>query len=579
MQRAKVGVLLLNEAGQITFANSVATHLLDLPQDAIGQVFGSQQQFVNQQGEVLAFEQLPTQQALTTGQAVSNMLLGLNLTDQPSPRWLRFEVELQVNSGEAIALATQLVCLCWEVDSPLAQGLPDLDDGAMLAYMGHELRTPLNAILGFTQLMQRDQTLASNHHELLSIIERSGEQLLNLISDLVELGKIKAGQASLNYAPLSLRNLLTGLEQILSLKAEAQGLPLQFDLAAEVPTYVKADEGKLRQSLLSLLSSIIRLSQSEPLHIAVESVATSASEMVLRLQVFSSSANVAQLRSHLLEATQQQNPDGWNLRLTISQKLIQMLGGTLRIGAESDLVAVCELPIWLTEPEGSDAQAQTQNQIVGLASDQPAYQILVVDDDPVSRSLMARILGEIGFKVKQAIDGQQAVQIWQQCQPDLIFMDMRMPKMDGYEATQQIKAQAPALPILVLTANQLTAEQIRAAQWTDLVSKPVRREVLLGKLQQHLGLRYLYEAASRPPEQPVALPLELQIETLQQMPHDWLQAVYQAAAQGSDRLIYNLVQQVPAEQLALSKAITALADEFQFDQILKCLQRAGLDAA
>ncbi|NJL86389.1 MAG: response regulator [Leptolyngbyaceae cyanobacterium SM1_1_3] len=581
MQSVQVGVLLLNEAGQITFANPAAVNLLGLPNSYMGKLLSSQIQLVDRQGESVSLGQLPIQQTLATGQPTYDVVLGIKLATQALPRWLRFDVDLQSSSNSssnrAIAPITQLICTCVELAPADQQGHSKLADGAMLAYMGHELRTPLNAILGFTQLMQRDPALAENHRELLNIIERSGEQLLSLISDLVELGKIQAGQINLNLAPLNLQSLLMGLEQMLCLKAEAQGLKLRFELAAGMPTYIEADEGKLRQSLLSLISSLIKLSQTEPVQINIQSVASdSLNAAVLRLQIQSTTANATQVRSQLSTATQPQNPDSWNLRFTISQKLIQMLGGALHLGAAGDLIAVCELPIVLLKANPLETKVQSQVKVIGLALNQPPTN-LVADDDAVSRLLMVKLLKEAGFKVKQAVDGQQAVQLWQEYQPDLICMDMRMPKMDGYEATQQIRVQAPTLPILVLTANELTPDQVRAGQWHDLVPKPIRRDLLLDRLQQHLELEYRYEQPASAVE-PSAMLLDLQIETLQQMPAVWLQDVYQAAAQGSDRLIYQMAQQLPAEKTALARALTALADEFQFDQILKCLQRAGLES-
>ena len=570
MQRIAAGVLLLNQAGQITFANAAAIALLNLPENYIGQVLG-QQQFINPQGEPLPLEHLPVQRALASHQACIGTVLGLHIANQAVPRWIRLDVEPQMNT--ASASVSQLVCTCSEVAGFLDQA-PSLGNEALLAYMGHELRSPLNAILGFTQLMQRDTTMAHSHLELLQIIERSGEQLLSLIGDLVELGKIQAGQVGLSHTAIHLPNLLSTLEQMLRHKAKAQGLSCSFCAATAVPTHITADESKLRQSLLSLLGCIIKLSQAEPIQIEVQTV-TAATQTVLRLEVSSSATNALRVRSQLSGAAGAASSESWSLQLTISRQLIKALGGTLQIGISGSLIVAYEVPIRLMEINHRTPQPQTQDPIVGLAPGQPAYQILVVDDDPVSRLLMARLLGELGFQVKQAINGRQALQMWQQQPPHLICMDMQMPQMNGYEATQRIRAQAPSLPILVMTANRPTPEQLRAAQWDDFVPKPIRRHVLLEKLQQHLGLAYQYESTLL--AESAAAPLGLPVAMLQQMPDAWLQALYQAAVQGSDRLVYDLAQQIPAPCEALSQALIALADEFQFEQILQDLQQTSVE--
>ncbi|MEO1401304.1 MAG: ATP-binding protein [Cyanobacteria bacterium J06635_1] len=476
----------------------------------------------------------------------------------------------------------------------------NLAKSEFLANMSHELRTPLNAILGFTQLMGRDRDLRTYQLERVNIINRSGEHLLALINDVLSMSKIEAGRTLLNETRFDLHQLLVSLEEMLLIKADAKGLQLGFEVGAAVPQYVEADQGKLRQVLLNLLGNAIKFTEQGKvlLQISAQTVAQSAPpapsaspappapsppSYKITFKVQDTGPGIApEELDHLFDPFYQsaQNPNtqqGTGLGLAISQRFIQLMGGDITVQNRPPHGATFVFDI-LAKPTLAVALPQTvpSQRVTGLAPNQPDFRILVVEDADDSRRLLVELLSSVGFSIREAANGQAAVDLWQTWQPHLIWMDMRMPVMDGYEATRQIRAAHPPptthhpSPIIIaLTASAFEEERtaVLASGCNDFVRKPFQEQTIFAAMAHHLGVQYTYagelsDASAKREE------TGLRAEDLAKMPQPWICRLHRAAVQVDAEHIKQLIQQMPPQHAVISTQLLTLTENFEFDTII-----------
>ncbi len=384
----------------------------------------------------------------------------------------------------------------------------NLAKSEFLANMSHELRTPLNAILGFTQVMSRDYSLSSEHQENLAIINRAGEHLLKLINDILEMSKIEAGKITLNCSSFDLIHLLKNLEEMLHLRAASKNLELLFEYAPGIPKYIETDENKLCQVLLNLLGNAIKFTDKGSVTLRVrlgvgEQGSRGAGEQgeqnlsypsLLFFEIQDTGCGIAPQELELLfEAFEQTEigrkfQQGTGLGLAISRKYVQLMGGDISVSTTPGVGSTFafDVQIALTCPREIPIN-QIKSQIRALAPSEKVYRILVVDDSKESRILLVKILTSLGFEVNEATNGSEAIANWESWQPHLIFMDMRMPVMDGYEATRIIKAREighgtgntsrkfPKLKQLVSSGSQYLAEELTNSGEGEVL-KVVRKE-------------------------------------------------------------------------------------------------------
>ncbi|RMG08954.1 MAG: GAF domain-containing protein [Cyanobacteria bacterium J055] len=475
-----------------------------------------------------------------------------------------------------------------------------------LANMSHELRTPLNAILGFTQLLARDISLSPQHQDYLGIIGRSGEHLLGLLNNVLEMSKIEAGQIVLNEKNFDLYRLLQSLEEMLRLKAKTKGLQLIFDWTPDVPQWVRGDENKLRQVLLNLLSNALKFTEIGSVTLRVSSTLGDASlethplprthergQMTLCFEVEDTGPGIAaaELES-LFEAFVQtevgrRSQEGTGLGLPISQKFVQLMGGGITVDSEVGRGTTFAFEIPANRAEAADDLDRPDNRrIVGLAPGQPTYRILIADDTWESRLLLVNLLSPLGFEVREAENGRAAIEIWESWEPHLIFMDMRMPVMDGYEATCTIKAtlQGQATAIVALTASVFHKHRsvVRSAGCDDFVSKPFREETIFNKLAKHLGVRYRYQEddlglLSPEPQSNDICSTDLVPESLAIVPESWISDLRDAALSAREKRLKELISQISEDHGDLARALDRMVEHLCFDRIVELTQPPSHD--
>lgn len=476
-----------------------------------------------------------------------------------------------------------------------------------LSNMSHELRTPLNAILGFSQLLSRDSGLGEDQRQYLSIIIRSADHLLILINNILQMSKIEVGLVTVNKSTFDLQRLLESTEEMLKMQAEKKGLQLIFDCAPNLPKYVETDESKLRQVLINIIGNAIKFTSEGGVTLRIKherlnrEKATDLSLCCLLFEVEDTGAGILpeEMDSLFKPFAQTESgrkaQEGTGLGLPISKQFVHLMGGEMTVVSNVGEGSIFKFDIKVSLPDAVEIQVtQTARRVVGIEPGQPEYRILAVDDRLESRLLLMRMLSSLGFVVREAENGVQAIEVWSSWEPHLIWMDMRMPVMDGYEATKRIKAhlKGQATVIIALTASAFDEERsvILSAGCDDFVAKPFREQVILEKMAKYLGVRYVYDqelsATSQNSQFSSALfvdeiagktgtgnlPFSLSASSFEVMPSEWIDELYEAAEEVDNDWIFRMILAIPPVHGDFGNAIAELANNFRCDRIIDLIE-------
>lgn len=450
---------------------------------------------------------------------------------------------------------------------------------SFIANMSHELRSPLNAILGFSQLMIRGNNLPLDQRENAGIINRSGDYLLTLINNILDLSKIEAGKVTLNPSDIDLHRLLEDVEDMLHLKASNSRLELKFEHDENVPRYICTDGVKLRQVLINLLSNSIKFTNKGQVSLRLFQGDHETDDVfTLCFQVTDTGVGMTSSElSKLFEAFSQaqagkDSQEGTGLGLAISRKFVQLMGGDITVESKVGQGTTFEFSIQTKLGEAVESQIiQNYRKVLELAPNQPPYKLLIVDDKIINRQLLIKLLAPIGFELKEAANGEEAIAVWDEWEPHLIFMDMRMPVMDGYEATKYIKStpKGNATAIIALTASVLEEEKaiVLSAGCDDFLRKPFREQIIFDALTKHLGVQFIYEEASAMDMSQQTQP-SLTSADLEIMSPEWRSRLYQAALEADRDRVMRLIQEIPTTEIHLVVSLQKLDNQFEFDEIM-----------
>jgi signal transduction histidine kinase/DNA-binding response OmpR family regulator len=466
-----------------------------------------------------------------------------------------------------------------------------------LSTMSHEIRTPMNAILGYAQLMLRDPDLGADAKANLKIIGRSGEHLLGLINEVLDMSKIEAGRMDLNPTTFNLTSLVGDLASMFRLRAEAKGLQFEALVDGESAPYVVADEGKLRQALINLLGNAIKFTARGHIrlhvtltlvtldHVTLEHLGLDnekANRLWLSARVEDTGAGISdEEQGKLFEPFSQirrglYGQEGTGLGLAISRKYARLMGGDITVTSSPGTGSIFRLEIPLERGDAGVAVRRSDSRrVIGIRAGPEVPRILVVDDHPEGRDWLMKLLGSIGFSIRGADNGEAAIRDWEEWNPHLILMDVHMPVMDGLEATRRIKASpwGKETVIIALTASALHDDRLTVSQSgvDDFVMKPCREGELLDKIRAFLKIAYRYEESDETDRQPVAGVAALSAERLGPVPRELLEELRNATLSGNKRLLDKLILKAPETS---AKALQELADGYEYDALTRLLEEA-----
>jgi PAS domain S-box-containing protein len=461
----------------------------------------------------------------------------------------------------------------------------NLAKSEFLANMSHELRSPLNVILGYSQLLYREKKINHEQKDQLDIINQSGKHLLSLINDVLEMSKIEAGQKKLTIKEFDLFFLLDSLENSFGLRAVKKGLDLSFARADNVPQFIRIDDGILRQILINLLSNAIKFVEEGEIQVKIDAATEKGKELYLSFQVKDTGLGIKHDElTHIFDPFEQaeagrNKEEGTGLGLAISQQFAQLLGGEITVisNAGKGSVFTLKIPVEIAAAD-LVPKANINRHIIGLRSGQENNRILIVEDHHQSRKLLSNLLQIIGFEVTEAANGREGVERFHSWQPDIIIMDMRMPEMDGYEATRRIKnSGGKETPIIALTASAFMEdrEQILSAGCDDLIIKPFEESDVFYTIGKYLKIDYIYNSNIEDlalGEEKLWVETKLTKKLFADVPRKLLKEIRNITLDCNKKNMESLTKRIRTSGFnKLADILEQLAQQFQFDKILNII--------
>jgi signal transduction histidine kinase len=450
-----------------------------------------------------------------------------------------------------------------------------------LANMSHELRTPLNAVLGFSEMMRKDPKTPTSIQQNLKIIHSNGEHLLALINDVLDMSKIDAGHIKLELDLIDIGLLFDEVVDIIQSQAVKKGLQLIFDHNSDFPRYAKTDRAKLRQILISLLSNAVKSTDKGSINLRLKVHDNQLEHTTLYIEVEDTGTGIAETKLKQIfqpfeQLGEHSEKQGTGLGLALTKQFVELMGGTISVNSKLGQGSTfnLEIPVQITENSESVTTEVHHNQILGLAPDQPEWRILIVEDNLENRLLLKQLLETVGFVVHEATNGEEAISAFKEWQPHFIWMDRRMPVMDGLEATHRIKTMEGGKEtiIVALTASVLMEQlnEVLNAGSDDFVRKPYNPDEIYDCIAKHLNVRYVYKETSELQDQNVSL--ELNSDDLVNLPAQWLNEFLTAAQLGDIEAMLSLTKTLPESESETKAKLEHFIKEFQLEYLIKILE-------
>lgn len=456
-----------------------------------------------------------------------------------------------------------------------------------LANMSHELRTPMNAVLGFSQLMQKDNGLSPDQRETLNIINNSGKHLLELINDVLDMAKIEAGRVVIENGNFDLGALIINTINMMHERAEAKDLQLLLDQSSNFPRFVNTDEAKLRQILLNLIGNAIKYTQKGcvAVRLTAEDLADDR-QCLLICEVKDTGIGIAEqglpfVFDTFVQVGRESDQQGSGLGLRITKQYAELMGGQVTVASELNKGSSFTLTLPVAKVEQSeiiDKLVLDAKQVRGLAAGQPVYRVLIVEDQLENRLLLKKLMESVGFQVFEAVNGRQGVEQFTRWQPHFIWMDRRMPIMDGIAATQKIRtlSNGDKVKIVAVTASVFTEQrqEFLNAGADDIVGKPYRDAEIFACMTKHLGVQFTYDEPVSEKNN-IAEQL-LNAQRLKRLPEALLSELQQAAMSLDIEQSLDVIEHIKAIDAPLADVLAGRVNQFDFAALTKLLGDADI---
>lgn len=453
---------------------------------------------------------------------------------------------------------------------------------AFLANMSHEIRTPMNAILGFAQLMQRDPALTPQLQEQLAVINRSGEHLLSLINDILEMSKIEAGRSAFAPKTFDLHGLLDELEAMFRVRCAAKKLSLLFERIGEVPRWVVTDESKLRQVLINLVGNAVKFTDEGGIALRT-GVRRGEGKVELMFEVEDtgpglSEEEIDQLFQAFEQAGAGRRSGGTGLGLALSRGFVQLMGGALTLTSTVGKGSIFRFTIPVRPGKEEDAGLrEAKRRVLRVKPGGEDIRILIADDRETNRQLLTQLLAKVGFRTREAVNGEEAVAAFREWNPQVILMDMTMPVMDGYEATRIIKSDPSGMgtAVIAVTASAFDDDRQRvlAAGADGYLAKPFKEADLFEIIRGLTGVEYQYdEGEGTVPEQPVTEDaMTLLREAVAGLPPDLVHSLLEATLSADIGLLNELIDQVSHGNARAAQMMREMAAHYRYEELFSLL--------
>ena len=460
-----------------------------------------------------------------------------------------------------------------------------------LSKMSHEIRTPMNAILGFSQLLRRDPNLSEIQNKYLNTINHSGEHLLTLINDVLEMSKIEAGCIVLQPEPLDFYSLFEDLVNMFRIRVEAKNLQFDVLLEKNVPHFITGDSAKLREVIINILSNAVKFTEKGGIVIRADLAPGQSAngdvgdEIHLLVEVEDTGCGIAKKDINAVftpfeQADKEHWHSGTGLGMPISRQFARMMGGDLTVknSVGKGSIFTFTFNAQLSSKDNiTSVKDENKLSIIHLAPGQKASKILVADDDDSNLELLLQLLKSIGFKTCQAHDGEEAFKVFKKEKPDAVLMDYHMPKADGFQATQKIKAtpEGKDVPVIIVTASALDQnhESALAAGADDLVKKPYIEDDLLEKIRKILHLKYIYDESDSSKAETTQKKEEMAnvTDTIKGLPRELVAEMRRTVLEGNQNNFLKLVDSAKIDP-KLAKVLRSKAENFEYENLEKLLK-------
>ncbi len=450
-----------------------------------------------------------------------------------------------------------------------------------LTNMSHELRTPLNAILGFSKLMRKGPNITDTQMENLNIISSSGEHLLNLINNILDISKIEAGHIAMEYSDVNLNLFLHEIESLMAVQVDKKNLRFILEAPDDLPQIVSADAVKLRQVLINLIANAVKYCPKGHIRLQVN-VAKQTSPQNIRLRFVVQDTGIgireADMNRIFLPFHQIVHSasvaTGTGLGLAICKQYIELMDG--RIGVDSiygqGSEFYFEIPVVVRPDLDNETEDQLFEHVIGLADGQQQFRLLIAEDQPENRRLLHNLLAPLGFEIREAVNGREAVALFESWHPHLIWMDIRMPEMDGMEATRRIKQteEGSRCKVVAITAHALEEERrdILDAGCDDFIRKPYRDGEIFEALAKQLGVRFRHAAGNAPKTRIHGTKLKA---GLQKLPPELIKTLQQAVLLLDEAQCRQATAQIAAHDKDLAHQLESMVTELRYAEMMTIL--------